>query len=333
MAIEPISWVDIVGYQHEVVHIGVLDRLLRSGVDGEDDVRRCVAECLVGEPVFRVRQPCREARAGGRGRADLVVDLELATRKSRVAVECKVDSAWTKEQLGNTLGQGDRGVLFALGSTSLVASDADMPEGWRVLGLDTWEKTLRELGLGGCPVIKDYCAQLNAELTDHRAARGAACNNQKLETRRRGSTDTLAHWAYFGGTLEKLDDRRDWSRSALVSGPLLTRWFRFANDADVSSEAAAGVYLEFMGLPGQRRELKVKAWSEDRSKLSSLIDALGPVPSMDRPKGKIRRDSKTGTAATTDLGRETPSKAAARADELLRDLHEPAGDALRSVFA
>src|SRR4051794_34380412 len=92
------SWVDLVGYQHEVVHTGALRELL-----GDNEHQLYVASALIGQPVADVdRLETEKPVPPARGKVDLLGDANIAGRRARpcrVAVEMKVDSASTVEQL------------------------------------------------------------------------------------------------------------------------------------------------------------------------------------------------------------------------------------------
>ena len=85
------NWVELVGYQHEVVHTGALDALLSAEPHGTK-----IAQRLAGRGDVRaVARSEWETHAGGRKgtRADLVSRREMADDSLlTLAVEMKVDS-------------------------------------------------------------------------------------------------------------------------------------------------------------------------------------------------------------------------------------------------
>jgi hypothetical protein len=142
------DWVTAIGYQHEVLHSAVLDHLL-----ADPDVAPLAARSLLADQTLRVETvghvACESRIGPGRRRPiDLAADLALQDgRDLRLGVEVKVDSAWSREQLESTVASGDRGVLLAVGCTALAATEAEMPTGWRLIGL-----------LGGLPSLPSTLA-------------------------------------------------------------------------------------------------------------------------------------------------------------------------------
>jgi hypothetical protein len=115
-----VSWVELVGYQHEVVHTGVLNYLLDYGSDAADQTRTRVAAALLDEPVAGVSDARREGRAGGSGTPDLVARIALGDGlEFDFAVETKVDSNWSLDQLE---GRGAE-KWHLIGTSPLVAAD------------------------------------------------------------------------------------------------------------------------------------------------------------------------------------------------------------------
>lgn len=99
------DWVQAVGYQHEVIHTGVLAHLLQG------ESRVAVAHALLGTDalaILNVKDPVREKRMRERRPIDLAATLLLsADRKRRLGVEVKVDSRWTPTQLTSTINDDD----------------------------------------------------------------------------------------------------------------------------------------------------------------------------------------------------------------------------------
>src|SRR4051812_1105246 len=126
MSTRATAWPAIVGYQHEVMHTGVLAHLL-------DDEHRGprLATRLIGEQVREICWYERERRLDGmNGRADLVALLRVADARRDLAVETKVDSNASREQLDNTVGRAGYGVLLAVGITGLHLTQSDLGEAY-----------------------------------------------------------------------------------------------------------------------------------------------------------------------------------------------------------
>jgi hypothetical protein len=93
------DWVDVIGYQHEAMHTGVLAHLLRGSRAAD------VAAALIGiGGVAAVEDVRREQRLKGTRPVDLAASIiDGDGTRTRLAVEAKVDSAWTPQQLRETV--------------------------------------------------------------------------------------------------------------------------------------------------------------------------------------------------------------------------------------
>src|SRR4051794_37021883 len=109
------NWVSVVGFRHEVVHTGVLRYLL-----DEPDTGALLAQEITGADVVEVQGTRQERRvAGFAGKADLVAELTLASGETvALAIETKVDSDGSREQLRATAAPPHFGVLLAVGLTA-----------------------------------------------------------------------------------------------------------------------------------------------------------------------------------------------------------------------
>ena len=331
------SWVDAVGFQHEVMHTGVLAELLREGGETACTV---AGKCL-GAPVARVHADTvkLESRAGRRRIADLVVDVELEDgERVRLAVETKVDSSWSVDQLQGTLDSrdGDRGCLLAVGLSGIAVSQKDLDgvdeleHGWRLIDARGWADLLRlPVERSDSPALAEYHQRVEREAKTHESAREAARAGLPLpdEPKRRNGV-ALLHWAFFAEVLGGLPDAGYWHRSALISGPLLTRWGWFASDPAEN----AGVYLELMGHHDGRRTLNVKTWATRRlAELQAALDeALAAV--LGSPGHRVGSGSKRRTVARVPLPSD-PSSAAQLVLEWQGHLDVKAKESLRRVFS
>src|SRR4051794_35359204 len=95
------TWVELVGYQHEFVHTGVLRALLQ-----DPNHHRAVASALVRKTVQSVEWVETEKRVSpAKGKVDLVAQVLVGKprpRPYRIAVEVKVGSSCRRDQLVNS---------------------------------------------------------------------------------------------------------------------------------------------------------------------------------------------------------------------------------------
>lgn len=250
-----LDWVEAVGFQMEAVHTGALRHVLQ-GPHGA-----AVAQTLTGDHgIAAVGDARSEARlvAGGRRPVDLAARLIMDDgADGLLGVEVKVDSAWSAEQLCETVPPAAHGVLLAVGRTHLAITDADMrhlddefEHAWRCAGPGDVAEII-ERHAHGDPQLISYARHLRAEQAEHQAARAAVRDGVTVTSRR--DARALAHWAYFGEVLALRDDAWAWERKTLISGPLVTFWLSERRDG-------SGDYLEFMG-EGTRRSLCVKTYA------------------------------------------------------------------------
>lgn len=308
------DWVDVIGYQHEVMHTGVLAHLLRGDRGAE------VAAALLDRPaVVAIKDVWPEQRLNGSRPIDLagwVIDRD-GTR-TRLGVETKVDSAWSPAQLTETVPAEAFGVLLAVGYTALAATNGDLaalspePGRWRLVRPRRWAEIVRDHA-GGDRELERYARRVLQEADEHDAALRAVAAEQPVGASEDRDAQTLSHWAYFHEVLDGRDDVAEWERKTLVSGPLLTRWVVDHHDGEV------GDYLEFMGHADGRRSLNVKTYApphtgalaESRRRLRELL--------ADRDPDEVKQPgagAKTCTAARWWLDGVSPAEASARAAEL-----------------
>ncbi len=326
------NWVDLVGFQHERVHTGVLMWMLDEARD--ESVRCAAASTTVGRPVQAVLWAQAEAKAAGAaGISDLVFAARFREGEREVAVETKVDSLWRIGQLENAVGEDGLGVLLALGCQALALTEADLPERWHLCDLSDWLSLLTELAdAGSLPrAIEDYRIAIAREHHDHHTARSLAGRGELPREElvdRRGPK--LAQWAYFGAFLDEVPaaERRWWLRDARVSGPLLGLWL----EEDLSSNPAAEIYLQLMGHGAGGREIAVKV-SAPPARLGALRDALAQtldahVPGLAEPRRSAGANAKSCTVRRKQLSGLKPKQTA----ELVRHLEQVIADAAKDVF-
>jgi hypothetical protein len=309
------DWVQAVGYQHEVIHTGVLAHFLTG------ESRVAVAQALLGtsEPAILSVEGCtREKRLCGRRPIDLAAVLRIpADRTLWLGVETKVDSSWTYKQLISTINDADEGVLLAVGCTALAATQPELPRNWRLVGPAEWT-TIIEAHTHGDEALVKYAKHVRDEAEAHERARDAVNSGRFVEPSRKNSA--LGHWAYFYEVVEQsaLDSSSgSWERKTLISGPLLTRWIE-RDDAP-----GCGVYIELMGHRGEDRELCVKCWADSddlealRERVSRCVDNGDP-----QLRRRLRSTAKSCTAWSISLRDKRPQYAAALCNELVSRLRE-----------
>ena len=309
------DWVQAVGYQHEVIHTGVLAYLL----NGESRV--AVAHALLGAntpAILNVEDSVREKRMRGRRPIDLAATLLLsADRTRRLGVEVKVDSRWTPAQLTSTINDDDDGVLLAVGCTALAATQPELPSNWQLVRPAEWAMIIEAHDDGA---LTAYAKHVRDEAESHKRACDAVNAGRTVEPSRKGST--LGHWAYFYEVVKHsaLDSSTgSWERKTLISGPLLTRWI------ERDDTPGRGVYIELMGHDGEDRELCVKCWAGGndlealRDRVSEGLDAGQP-----RQRRRLRHTAKSCTAWSISLRGRRPREAAACCDELVGRLVDDA---------
>ncbi|HEV3035486.1 MAG TPA: hypothetical protein VGX72_11940 [Solirubrobacteraceae bacterium] len=246
------DWVGIIGFRHEVAHTGVLRALLETGDAAS------VARALTGnEHIETVGEPQQEARLRERVRrsVDLAANLTLDDgSRGSLAVEVKVDSAWSLKQLREMTPEDAHGVLLALGHTALMASPSDLASlteyarPWRLVGPAEWASIVRRAT--SSEVFATYARSLEVEADDHERARTRVREGSRANFGRH--PQTLEHWAYFAEIAAGAGDGLRWERKTLISGPLQTLWLPEWSDG--------GPYLELMG-HGSKRVLCAKVWS------------------------------------------------------------------------
>lgn len=311
-----IDWVEAIGFQKEAVHAGALRHLLDSsrGVD--------VACALTGDQrISAVTDPWLEVkvREGSRRPVDLAADLQLdGDENGRLAIEVKVDSAWTPGQLQESVAEEDHGLLVAVGYTALAVDDRDMRAitgyrwPWGRVGPDALARIVRMYADGDQELLS-YTDYLQREADDH--ARALEAVRHGIEVTWGRVPRSLGHWAYFSEVIRYRDDAADWERKTLVSGPLMTLWV-------VDRDDGTSDYLEFTG-HGAARALCVKTWADERSGLLSasrnrLIDLLADLRPLTTKAPSA--SAKTCTAAKFLLDAVRPPEAASLAETLVARL-------------
>ena len=333
------TWIRGLGWQLEVAHTAVLSALLSD----PSIATRCAQGLLAEENVSAVSEVARERQAHGgrhRSRADLTFVAEIEGAKTHIAVETKVHSQATWEQLLETTEGGARGVLLAPGRVGMRIPDDFMcaleeqsGARWRLLDVETWKEVAdRSLeGASSSPWIAEYVAKLRGEADLQRRAleRAEDADIAHAENMR----DACAWLRAMRGHLEPVLDRR-WAAEGQLSGEILYNNFegawRASNEADL--------YLSFNAAPeriifavragaGRGGHAALAAFHEDEQ----LMDALRSL-GLD-VAGRPHRNWQSATVAGTDVTRCSASEGAALVKRATTALDSASEDALRAAGA
>lgn len=331
------DWVDAIGYQHEVVHTGLLAWLLK---DPDLGPALCLELGLPEEKPWEVR-PESKVR-GFEGIADLVATFQEGSGRSRyLAIETKVNSTRFDQriQLENTLQSselpdGSRGVLLALGLTHLCLTQDDLGEqlvenGWRAIGPADWAGMLERIGVvKKAPILSSYVDRVRAEADLHVRAIELA---GKIDARGTVDSDPLSK----GRSVEDFAWLRE-VRMEIARLPgvfACSEWFPYKNQSgplmgvfpQMWTEVPVGAFLEFMCDWKKRRFLclKLGGSTEVPSKLREEAQELAlEQAGMSRPARRASAAAKTVTVARLDLTNATAREAATRTVDTLADLRE-----------
>lgn len=284
------SWIDVVGYQHEVLHTGVLKALLDDPDEGPK-----LATRLLDRKVSGVQQTRREARLVHKGgKADLTAMLAVGDALEPLAVETKVHSDGSSYQLSHTTaGAGtSHGILLALGLSALKLSRRDTADAsgqeatWEFVGPNEWLAALADVELE-LPWLGAYRRAVGSwrdwlEGADLKEGTGLAWERD--------------HLRFFAAVRELLS--LDWTQlRSLQSGPVLTRF-------GWRAQGGGDIYLEFMGLRDGRRVLCLKCGVEEREKLplvrAEVEQCRTDLASSFGPAG--RRGGRSTTVFQAELG-------------------------------
>jgi len=247
-----LNWVDVVGYQYEFVHTGVLRALL-----DDDRYGVAIAQELTGSAaIAEVVSVAAQGHAGGRPgtRADLVAVLHMTDGSQQMlAVETKTDSAASRRQMEGTAGEDHFACLLAVGLTSLQLSDlrpgAWGSETWTVSDLSDWARVLRACGPLD-PPLDAYVERVERELRDHDDARAAALVADTGASDRSRTGQALSDWAWMSAISEAVAEAGAGSFWCLklISGPVM-----YWHDSAASIPGGGHLYLDFMIENGVRR--------------------------------------------------------------------------------
>lgn len=328
------TWIDIVGYQHEVLHTGVLAALL-----SETEVGPELASALIGyrgdsaAPVVEVGSPKREAKLpGAPGTADLTAELRLLDDTSRaLAVETKVHSSGTTDQLERLPGRAVAvdGVLLAVGKTELRMSESHLPPAldargprWRFFDAASWQRMLS--GLSSSPwYLAEYLAALEAEAARNREAREHAWSGAPADPDAR-EFDRL-QLAWLAEVREQLLPVRWFPTHTHGSGQEMALWGGWKH-------RGVEIYFDFMANRDGRRELVLKCIAANATPtLGEVRDLMLGWPlgeaGIQASTRRVGARYKSCTVGSADLTTASPDEAARVAREAEDRLLSDASDA------
>ncbi|MBI2692616.1 MAG: hypothetical protein HYX29_11810 [Solirubrobacterales bacterium] len=271
-----ITWVDVAGYLHEPLHTRMLNALLEAA---SPSVRGEMLARLTDDPKFKRElqiTPDLEHSYVPRRRVDLALEVRSESGPlARVAVETKVDSKWSEDQLFSSLDESvEIGILFLVGMTSLSVTQHQLAElkspagernPWHVVQVKDWLDTLTAArsDLILAPEILDpYIAAVQRECDAHalavervRAGSSATAINAEFagDSRHRGK---LSHHAYFNVLFDDPKVWEKWRPGGKTNGQICRTRFTFRQ---LDPGESAGALIEIWGI-GESRQLDVKVW-------------------------------------------------------------------------
>ncbi|HEX3510352.1 MAG TPA: hypothetical protein VHT27_04550 [Solirubrobacteraceae bacterium] len=229
-----------------------------------------------------------------------------------LAVETKVDSAWSPGQLEATTPEDAHGVLLAVGYTALMVTPSDVArldayaQPWSLVGPREWAAIVRAAA-GQDEAFTSYAKRLDVEAAEHERARECVRLGRPVDFGRHG--EALEHWAYFTEVAAHAGKERRWERKTLISGPLQTLWLKEWPDE-------SGAYLELMG-QGRGRTLCAKVWGSHSALAGRQRVIAEGLAGLDGTAGKrSSARAKTCTARRWSLERRTPAEAAELVERL-----------------
>lgn len=244
------TWIRALGWQHEKPHTAVLHEVLL-----DDSAGPACLTALLGVEVDAVWDLEREVSAGGapRTRADLAAWIQVNGEQRRLAVETKVHSKASKQQvIDTTYGPDAMGLILAPGRTGLRWRDEDVAwmnresEGvqWvRATTLD-WHWGLTA-ALGGREDVPGWIADYQRVLACKAIELAAALDKAEQTGVNHAEDDDFMDASAWLSTMRgHLDDPEpgDWLGDTKVSGEVLySTWRGSSRDAASGAE----LYLSF----------------------------------------------------------------------------------------
>jgi len=227
-----------------------------------------------------------------------------------LAVETKVDSDVSRNQLVANAHAPHRGVLLALGvsASQLTSEDlaGDLDDVWAVCNPARWEQVLRCAGVEEDPVLAPYLAQVNTEAGEHAAAVELAATGALWLDHSRVGDGELEHYSWLEAIRDAYGgDRWDWWCDSRISGPLLGLW-----RDEFQRSGARDIFLQFVCGWG-KRELCLKVGGGDGDIRQAAQAARERIGKLGWRVGRNPATTAgTCTAAAVDLTGADPRAAA-----------------------
>lgn len=278
----PPFWLDLVGFNIEKGHTGVLWWLLKSNTYSKQVAREVLGEDIVdvaGTSVRRERKASPELRT-----ADLTAEVKCSDppKVRQLVVETKVDSTARWDQLGALAAEQDFAVLLAVGIVGLQLGDLDTREAevsdarWQVVDAPRWKAILD--GLPDLPpAIDEYRERLSKEVDVQQQARSHAW--QGSSDPQSGAdyvrdAELLRDWAWLAEVRSELDagHRRTAMGSNERWGPIL----HLRGSRRPVEEGVADLYFDLAVESGQRK-LVLRGDVSNTDHRDPLRDAVLPV--------------------------------------------------------
>ncbi len=320
------TWVDVVGFQIEKVHTGVLATLLEDPRTAPPVLHSLLA--LGRFKASTVKDSVeRESHASGgasRTRADLVAIAEFRNGSKReVAIETKVDSNCDYIQLTRTASPEVSCLLLAVGVTGLQWRGRELPGGWRLIDAGRWLATLDSVG------------RLPDVLAVYRDAVAAEVEMQEMAfLDANGELGAAESWRPGRGQLPRWQRLRDWAWLAEVrsyldhgekhggrdeprSGPVM-----YFETSKRSLANGVQVYADLM-IDGGVRKLVIKGDGGIPDQRARTWEALGRdlaevdlTPALRKPRRTSQGSFRIATYAF-DVDHAHPRSAGKKCNEVL----------------
>ena len=317
-----LNWVDVVGFQIERVHTGVLYELLKNR-DTAETILKGIVEGLEPDSHIEVNVETlmRETHAGGgrRTRADLVAEISIdGAAYEPLVIETKVDSNCERKQLENEASDETKCVLLAVGITGMQWRKPGyaLPPDWSFVDANKWRQVLAEVS--ELPeVFVDYCARLDEEIEMQeaalRSALGASSSSDDalLKDDPRGSE--MAEWAWLSEVRSELGEaNKDFGKNEAHETRVV-----FISETWLAIDGYPEMHhwIDLLVEDGKRM-LVLKADGGSRDERLRVWEALGvEAEQKDFKRGSKPRTNSGGSfrvASLTFPECETPSAASAK---------------------
>ena len=342
------NFVDIVGYQLEKIHTGVIAWLLdseRSPLPVHEQavlVGKLAPDLLKGKE-FRSTKAIREYSFGRSRRIDLVLEIVLKDQtKTCVLIECKTDSDVSVDQLEKTaeafsannpnvpfsvivlaVGAGQFTLMHRLQDIQRLGFHTiDVPRALEIFSSLSIAKTTR--------AYDDWIASLQAEQTRcARIDRALAGLDHPWNTRlvKTGYRTGFPVFYMFYDKLRAFLDKGPFQGWAIYSGrnnPVLNwqeGWITVGSEND-----AIGLYWEFnwdaFCLKAEIEEQNAACWERWQKIRPAIVELCAPCPIAGRRTANRRGTWVTAYKWKLDFCKETPNAIARKTADILSHVHK-----------